>query len=146
MHNFKSSLAKGKVGEALLLEAMPELVPLNGRRSDFIHSVTEELYELKSDQYDMRNTENFFIETWSDLDKKKRGGPWQALEHNSKYWIYMFVKNRTLFVFNTAELVNHLDGTIDNYDNINIPNIAWTTQGIKVPRTYLWHLHTEVTF
>lgn len=146
MHDFKTSLAKGKQGEALLLTVMPQLEPLDGKRSDFIHKDTNELYELKSDQYDMRNTENFFIELYSDLDRKKVGGPAQALEHHSKYWIYMFVKNRVLFIFETELLVRRIEKIKSAYISINIQNATWTTTGIKVLRKDLEDLYTKVEF
>ncbi len=146
MHNFKSSLAKGKAGEELLLKLMPELTPLNGRKADFVNLKTEELYELKSDQYDMNATKNFFIELWSDVDKAKPGGPVQALAHGSKYWLYMFPKNKTLFTFETEALVEWIQEQSSVYKLICIPNVAWVTAGIKVPRLVLQHLYTEKHF
>lgn len=147
MHDFKTSLAKGKQGEALLLEAMPELVPLNGRKSDFINPATEELYELKSDQYDMSATKNFFIEIYSDVERKAVGGPWQAAEHGSQYWMYMFPKNRVLFIFKTVDLLNYLEYISTSvYETSRIYNRSWTTLGMKVPREDLKHLYVRIDF
>lgn len=143
MHSFKNSLAKGKAGEALFLAAWPDLEQLDGRRSDFRHKVTGDTYELKSDQYDMAKTENFFIELWSNAERLKPGGPLQALKHESDFWCYMFVKNKVIFEFHTNELVDWVLQNAHKYGRIAIPNKSWTTTGMKVPRTALTHLYTR---
>lgn len=143
MHSFKNSLAKGKAGEALLLAAWPDLEQLDGRRSDFRHKVTGETYELKSDQYDMAKTANFFIEIWSDVDARKHGGPIQAAYHGSQWWLYMFVQNKIIFTFEVIALANWVRNNGLKYKSIKIPNATWTTVGIKVPREDLQHLYTE---
>lgn len=142
MHDFKSSLKKGQVGELLLLNATPGLVRLDGRKSDFITKDGISL-ELKTDSYDMASTPNFFIELVSDLAREKPGGPRQAQLHGSILWCYLYVKNLVLFTFNTDELVNWLDVHDKNYLPSRIPNKTWTTLGIKVPRIDLKHLYTE---
>jgi hypothetical protein len=144
MHDFKTSLKKGQVGEELLLKAFPNLTKLDGRRSDFI-SDRGDRWELKTDSYDMEVTANFFIELLSDLAREKPGGPRQALSHGSNVWCYLFVKNMVLFTFNTAELVAWLDVNENNYIPSRIPNKNWTTVGIKVPRIVLKHLYTETS-
>lgn len=146
IHDFKTSLAKGAAGEVLLMEAWPGLERLDGRKSDFLVLATGEQLELKSDQYDMDKTENFFIEVWSDRERLKVGGPRQALSHGSSIWVYMFPKNRTMFVFDTGALVSWLAENVAVYPLINIPNRTWITAGIKVPREVLKHLYQQRTF
>lgn len=143
MHYFNKSLEKGKLGEAMLMELWPDLEQLKGRKSDFKVKSTGKLVELKSDQYDMAKTDNFFIELWSDSAKLKPGGPLQAMMHASDYWVYLFVQNKTMFVFNTNELVDWVMRNSNKYERISIVNQGWVTTGIKVPRLSLASLYTR---
>ncbi len=142
MHKFSVSLKKGKDGEYKLLEHWPDLEKLDGRRSDFRVKSTGQLLELKSDQYDMAKTENFFIELWSDSAKLKPGGPMQAMKHDSELWVYMFVKNDRAFIFKTNELVDWILKNAHLYKRIQIVNKSWITTGIKVPRDVLYDIYT----
>lgn len=142
-HKFAASLAKGAKGEHALLKLWPDLEKLDGRRSDFKLKSTGETLELKTDSYDMRVTPNFFIERWSDEAKKKPGGPWQASSHSSKYWVYYFPCNNTLFIFDTEELSKALEPIIENLTPVSIPNKSWVTIGYRVPREMLMHLCIE---
>lgn len=144
-HNFKESLAIGKKGEAMFAHYMPGLVALNGKGSDFVDA-DGNLWELKSDQYDMDKTANFFIEEWSDFEKKKPGGPFQAMTNKSKYWCYYFPKNGRVFIFETEKLVDWLNQSLAKYDAVMVPNHAWITIGHKVPREHLKSLYREVQF
>lgn len=139
-HDFKTSLAKGQQGEQLLMSLWPDLIKLDGFRSDFRLKSTGQFVELKSDQYDMQATPNFFIELWSDYDKKKRGGPYQALEHNSELWCYFFPKNKTLFVFDTRKLVSYLN-KCEALPLVPIYNKGWVTMGAKISRKALEGLY-----
>ncbi len=146
MHNFNASLQKGKLGEKWLFEHWPHpgLEVLDGRKSDFIDIRTRRRVELKTDSYDMNNTGNFFIEQWSDVDKMKPGGPQQALLHNSELWVYLFIQNKTYFVFETQELVDFMKENAHKYPLVTINNRSWTTVGLKVPRADVAHLYEEV--
>lgn len=142
MHIFKDSLAKGSAGEALFHQNMPHLKRLDGRKSDFIDEATGETYELKTDSYDMDATPNFFIEVYSDLRRKKVGGPAQALDNGTTYWVYMFRKNRTMFIFKTVELVEALKDI--KLPIVRIQNMSWVTTGMKVERNLLSNIYKEV--
>lgn len=144
IHSFKDSLAKGIEGERLIETFMPNLIRLAGRKADFADIGTGELYELKTDSYCMEKTPNFFIELWSDVDAGKPGGPAQALEHGSKYWMYLFSKQGILFVFETEALVEWLKTAAQTYPWKYIKNRSWTTVGIAVPRTALYSLYKEM--
>lgn len=146
IHSFAKSLAKGKLGEDLLNEVWPTLRRLDGRKADFVDTISGLRIELKSDSYNMEKTPNFFIEIWSDIDRHKVGGPWQALEHGSDLWIYMFQANRTMFIFEVATLVATLEKLVDEYPRIEIPNKSWTTIGVKVPRERLSHIYEKREF
>lgn len=156
-HNFKSSLAKGQQGELLLLNKLPFLVKLDGRRSDFVVGVDCALYgldftqgetlELKTDYYQMDKTNNFFIEIWSDIDRGAPGGPMQAFQHGSTYWLYMYALNSKAFLFKTEELCKYIEAQDKNrWPSALVPNKSWTTMGYKIPRQDLKHLYTEITF
>lgn len=145
MHHFGSSLAKGKRGEDLLSELWPELQRLDGRKGDFTWNGIK--VELKTDSYDMAKTKNFFLEVWSDVDKGKPGGPWQALQHGAELFCYFYSNNLTMYIFDTQALVYYLDGLPkDYYQSVKVPNRTWTTVGYKVPREDLKHLYLEVCF
>jgi len=144
MHNFHSSLAKGKAGEALFLENFPTLKNLNGRESDFI-APDGTLWELKTDSYNMDKTANFFFERYGNLSKLSPGGPWQALKHGSTQFAYMFTQNSKVFIFKTENLVFHLERILPDFEAINIPNKGYITVGYKIPRELLAHIYEEVT-
>lgn len=140
--NFKSDLSTGHQGELLLLKLWPELVHLDGRKADFITPDFQTL-ELKSEKRSMAETENFFIEHWSDYDKKKMGGPWQALGRGASLFAIMFLPDETCFVFNTHELVSVLEA-MSGLKPVKIFNRGWITVGYKVPRKALEHLVVKV--
>ncbi len=144
-HNFARSLAKGKESEVLLLKLWPQLTPTDGRKGDFLLPSGDKL-EVKSDNYDHEKTGNMFIERWSDFDKKKEGGPWQALEHGAKYFFYWFPLNRVGYMFETQNLVDFLAETEHTYTPVLIENARWTTVGYKVPRDSLKAIYTKKEF
>lgn len=147
MHNFRKSLAVGKVGEELFAKLHPELEALNGKGADFRHKETGELWEIKSDSYDMKDTANFFIELMRNDKTQAPGGPAQALEHGSKYWVCFFPKNMVTFTFETARLVEWLKGPeVLRLPLKFIPNRGYNTVGVAVPREWLKDLYTRRDF
>jgi hypothetical protein len=137
-HNFKKSLAIGHQGEQAFMLLWPDLKRTDGRTHDFVLPDGSTL-ELKTDQYDMHSTTNFFIERWSDIHTQKPGGPWQS---KATLFAYYFIKNGTAFIFNTAQLVEYLN--TQEYRPINIANKSWTTVGYKVSRASLEHLIQKI--
>lgn len=144
MHNFQSSLRKGQAGEELLLTLWPGLTKLDGRRSDFVTSEGETV-ELKTDSYTVEKTANFFIELVSDLQRFKVGGPAQALNNKTTYWVYLYPASKVLYIFETDKLVKEIHKLLltEKLVPCLIPNKSWTTMGIKVPRELLSHIYTE---
>lgn len=134
-HNFKASLEKGKQGEIKLMKLWPELQRTDGRSGDYILPSGTKV-EIKSDFYDHDATKNFFIETWSDVDKKKPGGPTQALLHGCKYFVYYFITHDIAYIFDTEDLAQQLLAT-DLGTPCIIQNKTWATVGYKVPRAAL---------
>lgn len=143
-HDFKTSLAVGKAGESLIASILPDLIKLDSRKSDFAHKITGELYELKTDSYDMDKTPNFFIEHWSDEKRGKLGGPRQSQKHGTKYFMYLFKKNSVMFIFDVDALVDWVNANIEKYKPIAIQNKTWVTIGYRIPRADLAHLVLDV--
>lgn len=136
-HNFKTSLSKGKVGEAFLLEKWPELTLLDGLNADFKLPDGRTL-ELKTDYYNMDETANFFIERISNSNKQSPGGPWQAASKGIDLFAYLYIKNKMLFIFDTIKLVAFLES--QSFSLSDVKNKNYITRGIKVPRAQLNHL------
>lgn len=145
MHIFHKSLKQGQVGEESFMRLYPhKLIRLDGKIADF-ELENGDTIELKSDSYSIERTPNFFMERWSDIDKGKPGGPWQALEKDIKYYIYYFPINQKYFTFETKILVSRLNSIINNNElqPVQIPNIKWTTVGFKVPRVNVQEIVIE---
>lgn len=132
--NFRTDLARGQVGEALFHKQFPHLTRLSGREADFIDENTGATYEIKTDSRSLAATPNFFMERWSDLEKQKPGGPWQALGKGITYFVYMFPVSNAIYIFDTATLVTALE-LLESPNKRNIANRTWTTQGWLVPRS-----------
>lgn len=144
-HNFRSSLAVGQLGEEWLMSVWPELERLDGRKSDF-KLPDGTLVEVKTDSYPMSKTANFFMERYSNMYKSTPGGPWQALEHNSTLFVYVFSKDKAVFVFDTKKLVEALEPIILKLTPKVVKNANWETMGYAVPRELVKHLYTKKEF
>jgi hypothetical protein len=113
--DFAEQLKKGKAGELAFMELYNnknkiKLIRTNGRIVDY--NLGSSKVELKSDYYDDSIVKNFFMEIYSDIDKKSPGGPWQALAKGADLFIYWFVESGNTWEFNAAELVSVLDEII----------------------------------
>lgn len=135
---FEDSLKEGQKGEELFFSYHKETLEYINKpnKPDFRISKTGDFLELKSDYYDSTRTENFFFERYSDKVAKTPGGPWKALEMDSTWFVYFFVKNKEVYIFKTLELLKHLEAC-DEKDLIDIPNKGWITSGYKVKRNNL---------
>jgi hypothetical protein len=138
---FKSQLKLGNLGETIFYEVnCDHLMKTDGREGDFVCKETGEKTELKTDMWSMFSTPNFFFERYSDKDKMSPGGPWQALTHGCKYFIYFYVTNMTYFRFDAKDLVQVLDDIITQMKPTEIKNATYTTVGYRVPRELVTHL------
>jgi hypothetical protein len=136
IHEFKKSLSKGKRAEAEFLELFKDKVEqLDGFMSDFRVLTDGTGLELKTDFYDPSKTANYFIEAFSYSDV--RGGPWQALDKGSKWFVYWFPMTMEIHVWKTSTLVRRLDSITKDMYTINVHNSSHTTRGFKVPRHML---------
>lgn len=141
--NFHADLKRGNIGEELVASMWPELVRTDGRRGDF-HLGTNRL-EVKTESRALKDTENFFIERYSDFDKKSPGGPFQALEHGTLLYAHFFIKDLTIFLFFTQALAAYLKDR-DESQLIFIQNPRYRTAGYKISRAELAHLFVVKTW
>jgi hypothetical protein len=144
-YGWKASLEKGVQGELKLVEMWPELTRLAGKAADFLLPDGTAV-ELKTDSYDMNETSNYFIERYSDVDKGKIGGPWQAFGRGATLFAYMYSKNAVVHVFKTTDVMKAVEamekaGTLKP---VQIHNRSHVTVGYKVPRVALEHLLLKV--
>lgn len=143
--DFNADLARGRIGELSLLHATNgTLLPTDGKEGDFIVKGTRTKIELKSDNYDMDLTLNFFFEKFRSGNRP--GGPWQSLEHGCKYFLYCFTKNAVVFCFETKALVERLELLHDskNLTLTSVGNRGYTTRGLKVNRDLVADLMIEL--
>ena len=143
MFIFEDSLKKGDYGEKIFYDYFKDkLEKQDGIVHDFKIKNTDIYIELKSDYYDIDKTENFFIEKYSDKNRNKYGGPWQALLNNNKYYIYFFVKNKILFIFfffiicifyqNFVPIIKIIN-IVRNYSHNNSCKKCWKIQPVHKP-------------
>lgn len=136
MFVFKDSLKEGHKGEELFEELVGNGIKrLDGLVADFEWG--GKTLELKSDYYDMERTPNFFIERYSDIERKTDGGPWRSLREGTDWFCYFYPKNRVAYLFNTKTLVKQLEPIIKGLPLIEITNKTWVTGGYKIPRELL---------
>lgn len=143
--SMKTQLGVGAKGEKLLLKHWKEPVQKHPvfKGPDFI-DVKDTVIELKTDTYDMDKTPNFFMERWSNAEKKYPGGPWQAHLKGVEVFVYLFITHKKWFIFrDMPALLARLEEVTEGKYVHNIPNRGWTTQGYRVPRALLKDLYTE---
>lgn len=143
--DMKTQLGVGAKGEKLLLKHWKEPVQKHPvfKGPDFI-DVKDTVIELKTDTYDMDKTPNFFIERWSNAEKKHPGGPWQAHLKGVEVFVYLFITHKKWFIFrDMPALLARLDQLTEKAYIHNIPNKGWITQGYRVKRADLQDLYTE---
>lgn len=145
--DFKEQLKVGSRGEELFLKYYPEKIYIHPERDgDFITEDGKKI-ELKTDDYNMDKTDNFFIERYSDLNKKSPGSVWQAKGHHCDIFVYYFVRHNTWFIFKDLDkLINRLEELTKGKGMVYIRNKAWTTAGYKVKRDDLKDLFEQYTF
>ncbi len=145
--HFQRQLEIGKKGESLVDNYYKDQIErLSGRKADFKILGLDSLFELKSDSYPMDKTPNFFIEKFSDIEKKNPGGPYQALSHDCKYFCYFFVDAEKLFWFNTKKLVERCDALIKKHslELKSVKNTRWVTGGYLINREWVRDLYKEI--
>ena len=135
---FKSQMNVGDQGEQYFVTAYKSLDPKKSvdRAVDF-HLNDGTSVELKTDTYPMENTQNFFLETFGDVDAGKLGGPFRAREDKIDFFVYYYIHDKTFFWFKTNELCERIEFIIstEKHKIKSIKNKAWTTHGYALPRS-----------
>lgn len=141
--SFDKQLVVGDRGEELFLERYPTKITIyTGREYDFTCSATGKKIELKTDTYNMTKTPNFFMERYSDVNRKTVGGPWRAVRDNVDIFCYYFVRHNCWFQFNNLPaLTERLDELTAKQGLIYIKNKGWVTGGYTVKRDALEDLY-----
>lgn len=129
LFGFSEQLRKGLAAQDLFA-AKWRLEQIPGKGSDFKLKNGQQL-ELKTDSRPSTKTGNLFIERYSSTVKKSDGGPWQALHHGSKWFVYQFTDIE--LCFETQALVEWLDDNLDNYQSRKIDNGNYITLGYLIP-------------
>jgi hypothetical protein len=137
--DFKTQLRVGRAGEKFLEKHwhLPVIKNPDIKGWDYQDSSGAKI-ELKSDQYEMGKTPNFFLERYSDMLKLSPGGPWQAHAKGATVFVYLYSANRIWYICrDIPALLAKLDVLLVKDKGIQIPNRGYTTLGHKVPRAAL---------
>jgi len=142
MFDFEQQLKVGKKGEDSLLIRFPFLEKTDGRKADFIikegYPCAGDFLELKTETRTIEETKNFFIESYSDTERRTVGGPWRARNDGVRFYAHLF-KCGALYIFDTAILLPHLVKAIKikKIPAKKIKNKTWVTTGYAVSRELL---------
>lgn len=134
--SFYDDLKFGQDAERRLLERHPFLKYADGRKSDLTIEGTKIHVELKADTYDFYKYGNLIMERFSK--EEKLGGPFSAVK-TCRYFVYNFVANDIVYVFNTKQLVARINKLVKKH-NLKLFdrwNPGYTTRYYKVPFKYL---------
>ena len=111
-------------------------------RADAFNKATDEWLEIKVDytQYP-----NHFVERFSVKHQQLPGGPWQYLARGVRYYCFYYKKLKTIYVFETATLVNRVETLLNskvitdtaNGRDVQQAGREYVTYGYKVPKSLL---------
>lgn len=149
MHDFETENEKGMAGEQELYCLYPYLKDDSCIGWDRIDTRTNKTVEIKTDYWSMKNTQNFFMERYSNNISYKPGGPYRALIYGTDIFLYQFIKNKKIFWFDdVVELIRALDMYVIRYNPKLSPvkNNNYITLGYKIPREVLAHLYIELNY
>ncbi len=131
--NFKEQKKKGSRGESLFMEYYKEEMPRNSPIRDFDIMIRDnEKIELKTD---FTTSLNFFIERYSDTEKKKPGSIWQ--NGDVDYFIYFFINELVFYWFEPTMLRKYIEKNIDKYETRRAYNPGYYSTGILIKREEL---------
>ena len=140
MADFKQDLLFSQGQEKKLIERFGNLQANRvDRAGDLLLISTGERVEVKNDRYDPRSFKNFIFEKHrSNVNDK--GGPWQAEEHNCKYFLYHYTETNQVYLFDTIQLCRFLEG-IEDF----LPMHYFNKTGFyKVDRSLVKHLFLKL--
>lgn len=138
--DFSTQMVVGDRGEKDFADCYKQLAPQKSENPAWDFNLnTGATVELKTDDYSMKDTNNFFIETVSDVRTGKIGGPSRAFKDGVTFFVYYFIRNRTFFWFETAKLQPYIQSLMEThkFPVKTIQNKTWTTTGFAIPRSLL---------
>ena len=138
--DFKEQMVVGDVGEKDFVRCYPNLTPQKSKNLAWDFNLnTGMTVELKTDDYPMSKTPNFFMETVSDTKSGKLGGPFRAFDDGVNFFVYYFLRDKTFFWFETDKLHAKLKELIETgqFPLKSVQNRNWVTQGYAIPRKLL---------
>lgn len=148
-HDWKTTLHQGMKGQESVktwLEEKPETVEVvdvshvkSFQKIDidfiWIHNGCITTIELKSDQYDMKKSENIFLETVGNAEKKKVGCFFNT---QAEYYYYYFVKNGYIFKLPVAECREWFVKNMHRFEKKRLStNKLYHSEGYVIPREVL---------
>jgi hypothetical protein len=147
--SFKKQLELGEAAEARLrcIYHRPTEDYI-GREHDFLDEAGNRI-EVKSEMRTLDSTANFFIEYMRDIEKEKRGGPWQAMQAGSNHFVIFFVTDDTYFIFEDIPALCREILAWSKKTNAKlkiIRNRGWAASGWAVPREVLLPLGKEYKY
>ena len=104
------------------------------------------IMEIKTDTYPLARTENFFMEFYSNQEKKTPGGPWRAFLCGTDIFLYLFATDLVYFEFDDVQrLVYRCDELVKKkkLKPQGILNPTHRTTGYKIAREWLEDLYVE---
>lgn len=130
---FNEQLAKGERGEHFFLHHYHSpIIKYRWHTADFIDWEGSKI-ELKTDFYSLQDTEFMFMERYSDVDKRKPGGPWQSHKNGVDKFVYLFIRDGVYFEFeNMEKLLARLKKLTDKAPMVYIKNPTYRAGGYKV--------------
>lgn len=111
----------------------------DGKTIDILINENESV-ELKTDSYGLEDTENFFIERYGNIDKKKDGSVWRGSTDKIKWFVYYYIKDNTFFWFDVEKLKDFVDKNDNLFQVREVKNPGYSSMGYLVPRETVKHL------
>lgn len=148
-YDFRESLKFGQMAEYEFMQGYYEPIIYSPKLTyDFRTVEGNDKIELKTDDWAMEKTKNFFWERFSDFHKETPGGPWRARLNRVDRFCYYFIRNGVYYEWTDVGLLcKTLQKHIDKQKSgpILIRNKAWYTAGYAFPRELVLDLATEYT-
>jgi hypothetical protein len=133
-----------KFGDKGELNFIKHYQDLNARAGDgFVIDILindNDSVELKCDSYPMKKTENFFIERYGNIEKKKDGSVWRSSADKIKYFVYYYISDNAFFWFKVEKLKKYIDKNANLFQTREVRNPGYSSLGYLIPREKVKHL------
>jgi len=144
--SFYQDLSLSNSIETWLINQFPKKFgPAANRSHDLVYLPTGQLVEVKAERR-ASDTPNLFVEVVANDIKNTPGGPFRALADGIAFVIYIHVKCKTMYVFETKKLVDEVAKLVDtgDYKQHKIYNKHYNTLGFALPKEKLVHLCIKI--